>query len=302
MSLRATPLFGVLSLAIVMAGPCHALSLRSSAPEIFLGDVRPGKIDVAGAGVRLSVENTGTETASLSVTVESPPPGKLKDGYEPLPEIGKRVVVSGASFTLEPGAKKMPDIKVAIPADRSLQGGQYQFDCLIEGRNAGGSALTLRTAVTLAVGEEDPKNDARETEESGFSVSPSKARVEGVPLGKRVAAGVGSFRTLKLANAGESELVVRMTPVRAWDESVTIEEGYAPAPNPRWLKTGPEVRVKAGAVTEAAFALEIPRQERYRGRRWAFVVAVDEAGGGRSGRTWWTLYVRTQDREDSRTP
>jgi hypothetical protein len=287
---RAALIFSVLSLVLARAGPCHALSLRSSAAELPLGDVRPGRHRVDG----LSVENTGAEKVVLEATAESPPPERLRDGFEPLPDIRKRVEVKGPSRPLEPGEKSSLDVMVAIPGDRSFEGGQYQFDCLLQGRGAGGSALTLRTAVTLSVGEGDPSEVPREPEGSGFSVSPSKAHLEGVALGRRAAARV------KLANAGESVLVVRAVPVRAWDESVRLEDGYAPAPNPHWLKTGPALRVKPGELAEASFTLEIPDQKRYRNRRWAFVVAVDAAAGGRVGRTWWTLYVRTQDEEDSR--
>jgi hypothetical protein len=284
---------GVLSSAFISAGRCHALGLRTSAAEIFLGDVRPGKV-----AVELSVENTGAEKAIVEVAIETPPPSRLKDGYEPLPDMRKAVVVKGPSRPLEPAEKSALDIVAAIP--RSLAGGQYQFDCLLKGRNAGGSELTMRTAVTLSVGEGVSPDISREPGASGFSVSPAKAHLADIPLGKRTAARSNTFRALKTVNAGETELVVRARTVRAWDESVTIEEGYEPAPNPHWLQSGPALRVEPGQVSEMTFTLEIPRQQRYRGRKWAFVVAVDAEGGGRVSRTWWTLYVRTQDEEKSR--
>ena len=159
----------------------------------------------------------------------------------------------------------------------------------------------MRTAVTGSVGDADPPDVPREAGGSGFSVSPAKARLEAVPLG-RTSARSQTFQGLKLANAGDVEVTVRARAVRAWDETVRIEDGYAPAPNPHWLKTGPAVRVKPGQVAEAVFTLEIPRQSRYGGRSWAFIVAIDAEGGGRAGRTWWTLYVRTQDDEKSRAP
>ncbi len=297
MSQRATLILSVLSLALSRAGPCHALSLRSSAAEINLGDVRPGKVPVVGETGPLSVENTGAEAFMLEVSVADPPADRLRDGYDPLPDVGKQVAAKGPSRPLEPGGKSELDVKVAIPG--GLAGGQYQFDCLLKGRGSGGSVLTLRTGVTLSVGEGDPPEIPREPV-AGFSVSPAKAHLEGVPLGARAAARSETFRGLKLANAGETALNVRVRPVRAWDESVRLEDGYTPAPNPQWLKTGPALRVKPGEVAEASFTLDIPRQKRYRGRRWAFVVAVDAEGGGARGRTWWTLYVRTQDEEDSR--
>lgn len=294
MRTRAALLVGVFGPAFLTAGPCHALSLRSSAAEIFLGDARPGSMAVVGnENGRLSVENTGSEKAQIEISIEHSAPERLKDGYDPLPEIHKRVAAANVGKPLEPGEKRELDVKVAIPSSRHLDGGQYQFDCLIKGRSAGGSVLAMRTVVTLAVGEGEPPDVPRQAAGEGFSVSPLKAHLDGIPLGVRAAARSGTFRALKLANAGDSELIVRATPVRAWDESVRIEDGYAPAPNPHWLKPGPALRVKPGEVSEASFTLEIPRQDRYRGRRWAFVVAVDARAGDRIGRSWWTLHVST---------
>lgn len=300
MRTRAALIASVLGPALFAAGPGHALSLRSSAAEIFLGDVRPGKVVVASVNGPLSVENSGGEKALVDVSTELSPPERLKEGYDPLPDSIMRVVEKSASRWLEPGERRELGLKVVIPRDQSLEGGQYQFDCLLKGRNTGGSELKMRTAVMLAVGPGDPPDISREPEDSGFSVSPAKAHLEGIPLGRRALVRSEKFRGLKLANAGESEVVVRMTSVRAWDESMRIEDGYVPAANPHWLKTDGVIRIKPGEVALTTMTLQIPRQARYRGRNWAFVVAVDVQSAGRSGRTWWTLYVRTQDEEESR--
>ena len=64
MSARAAPMIGaVLILALLGAGTCHALSLRSSAAEAFLGDVAPGATVVfsRAMGARLRVEDSGSE-------------------------------------------------------------------------------------------------------------------------------------------------------------------------------------------------------------------------------------------------
>lgn len=301
MKTRAALTLSVLSLASMFeVGLCRALSLRSSSAEMALGDVRPGKISVVGVSGPLTVENAGAESVTLEVSASTPPPDRLKDGYDPLPDVARRVHVKGPSRPLGPGEKAEIAVTVDLSGDEGLKGGQYQFDCALKGRGSGASALSLRTAVTLSVGDSDPPEMEREPAVEGFSVSPAKARVEGVPLGKRAEAVSKTFRGLKLANASDAEVRVQATPVRSWDKSVRIEDGYTPAPNPRWLKTVPELRVKPGEVKEVTFALEIPEQARYLGRNWAFVVALDAAGGAHRARTWWTLCVRTQDTEVSR--
>lgn len=293
-----------LRLAILLFGvaDADALSLRGAKAEVFLGDVRPGSVVVlsSAAGRSPFVENAGGEALEVLATWEVPPPERLKDGFDPLPD-RKWVALKGASWTLVPGQRAEPVVAVTVPKERRLEGAQLQFDCVFRARAPGGSEATLRTAVLLAVGEAGPGEIPRRNGGS-LIVSPSKARVEGVALGLRQPARSETFRAMKLANAGASEAVVRLSPARAWDETVRLEDGYAPAPNPNWLKTGPPVRVAAGEVAEAVLELEIPRQARYRGRKWAFVVAVDAEQGGRRGRSWWILYVRTSDREKESGP
>lgn len=301
---RAAP--AALWLAILLFGVsgANALSLRSVAAEAFLGDVRPGSVVVlsSAVGVAPAVENAGGEPVEVLVTWEVPPPERLKDGFDPLPDT-KWVALKGMRWTLAPGQRAEPVVSVALPKDRRLEGAQFQFDCVFHARAPGGSEATLRTAVLLSVSEAGPVGDLpRDGGAGGLIVSPSKARLEGVALGKRQPARSKTFRAVKLANAGESEAVVSLRSVRAWDETVRLEDGYAPAPNPYWLKAGPPIRVPAGEFAQAPLELDIPRQKRYRGRKWAFVVAVDAEQGGRRGRSWWTLYVRTMEPEEKSAP
>ncbi|PIR16142.1 MAG: hypothetical protein COV48_10535 [Elusimicrobia bacterium CG11_big_fil_rev_8_21_14_0_20_64_6] len=298
---RAAPATSWLVALFFGVSNANALSLRSAAAETFLGDVRPGSVVVLSSAARTapSVENAGGEPVEVFVTWEVPPPERLRDGFDPLPEL-KWVVMKGESWTLSPGQKAEPRVSVHIPKGRRLEGAQYQFDCVFRARSPGGSKATLRTAVLLAVGEGSAGDVPQSGVEGSLLVSPSKGHLDDVPIGKRQSASSKTFRALKLANVGESEAVVRLTPMRAWDESLRIEDGYSPAPNPNWLKAGPPVRVPAGEFAQTSFKLEIPRQTRYRGRKWVFVVAIDAEQDGRLSRRWWTLYVRTQDAEDER--
>ena len=275
--------------AMLLAADADALSLRSTKAEAFLGDVRPGSRAVFGqaAGAPLGAENAGGEEVDVGFSAASPPPERLKDGYEPLPDL-RWVALTGESRRLGPGERAETDAIVTVP--KNAAGGQYQFDLLLSGRSPGGSGLTLRTAVLLAVGAGEPEDVPPEPEGSAFTLSPSKGRLERAPLGR----APKDLRGPKLANAGEEDLVVRLTAVRARPADMRLEEGYTPAPNPLWLTSGSPVRVPAGGVVEAPLRLLIPARERYRGRRWAFTVAVDASAKGRRGRTWWTLYVGTE--------
>ena len=275
------------------ASAAHALSLRSSRAEADLGVLRPGgRTSYARVmGERLVVENAGAESVEVGSAVSIPPPGELLVGYEALPD-PSWVRLDGASRTLAPGEMGGMDVVVSAPNDAGLDGRQFQFDCRHRGRDAGGGGLTLKTRLLFAVGEGDPPEVLKDPPE-GFLLTPTRAAVVNVALGRRfpLVAGAGG---LKLVNAGPREAKVRLSTLRTWPEDVEVPDGYARAPNPRWLTTGPPLTLKAGAVTAARLELLVPDEPRYRARRWTFLVAADADAGGRTGRALFLLNVETQ--------
>lgn len=299
MKSRAAPYCGVvLSLALLGAGPGHALSLRSSAAESFLGDVLPGSTVVSSKvlGARLSLENTGNEDVVLELKAVSPPQAGLTLGYEPWP-YPDRVRLESSRTQLEPGEESQVELVVSVPKDAALSGGQYQFDAHETAKGRGGASLTLKTRMLLSVGPPlappEKDDDASSVERPGFALSPPSATLEKVPWQDS-----GGWVTVKLVNAGEEDLTVSLLPARQWDKSVRTTGGFLPAPNPRWMRfADPVVKVRAGAIGSARIGVVVPRQARYAGRRWAFVAAVDAVAGGRRTRRYFVLNITTPDLE-----
>lgn len=288
---RAAPAASWLAVLMLGAADADALSLRSTRAEAFLGEASPGRIVVFArrTGEPLGLVNTGTEPAFIEASVGIPPPAKLMDGCDALAD-PKWVRVKGAGRTLSPGETLELDVSIAVPKD--ARHGQRQFDLLLSGKSPGGSALKMSTRLTFAVGEGDPPAlDSSPPE--GFDVSPRAGKADQVPLGRRVALRASEAGGLKLINAGEKDLRTRLATSREWPDGIRPPEGYGPAPDPRWLKTGPEVKVPAGAVREAALEIEVPREARYAGRKWSFLVALDAEGGGTRGRKWFVMSVTT---------
>jgi hypothetical protein len=303
MNARAAPWIGVVvSLALVRAGPSHALSLRSSEAEAFLGDALPGTAvsSSPGGGKVLRVTNTGPKRIRVEFQAVSPPRGTLKDGYDPWP-YPDRVRLRASATELSPGESAEPGLAVTVPKSKALLGGQYEIDLHATGRDAAGASLTMNTRTLLSVGP--PPAGARDapeggwTERPGFVLSPESAR-ETVRWGRASGPG-GGVTTVKLIDAGEEDLRVVLRPARDWDASVRLEPGEEPAPNPHWLRPEPgAVEVRAGAIGRARIEVSVPREERYAGRRWAFVVAADATAGGRTTRRWFVLHVTTPDWEE----
>ena len=286
---------------LASAGIGHALSLRSSAAEVALGDVAPGSSAAwsRATGGPLLLENSGADAVRVVTSVVLPPPGELKDGYETWPSPG-RVRLSSNQAELRPGGAAQVEIVVDVPRDPSLSGGQYQFDVRASASDRAGSSLTLKTRVLLSVGA--PLAEAGDipaegrAERPGFSLAPASAALEKVPLGRTSGRGPGEWTTVKIVNAGDEDLTVSLRPARSWDADGPSLKGQTPGPNPRWLVFEPAVvRVPAGAIGSVRVGVAVPRQARYADRKWTFVAAADAAAGGRRTRRYFVLRVVTQE-------
>lgn len=298
-----------LILALVFgAGIGHALSLRSSAAEAFLGDAAPGSSAVLSraTGARLLLENSGADAVRVGLNIVLPLAGDLKDGFDAWPFPGRIRVVPTTS-ELRPGGAAPVEIVVDVPRDPSLSGGQYQFDVRASASDRAGSSLTLKTRVLLSVGA--PLAEAgdipaqRRAERPGFSLAPASAALEKVPLGRTSGRSPGEWTTVKIVNAGDEDLTVSLRPARSWDADGPSLKGQTPGPNPRWLVFEPAVvRVRAGAIGSARVGVAVPRQARYADRKWTFVAAVDAAASGRLTRRYFVLRVVTRDwKEDEKS-
>jgi hypothetical protein len=304
MNVRAAPTWGaVLGLALGGAGSSHALSLRSSAAETFLGDVSPGATVVfsRAAGARLRVENAGLDPARIEFAVVSPPPSALKDGFEPWP-YPDRARLSVSRGQAKPGAAVETDLTVKAPEDPALIGGLYEIDVVATGYDRAGASLKVKSRVFLSIGGPPPSADPPPggfAVRPGFELSPPSATIAEKP-GRREDDDPGGGATLKLVNAGDEDLTATLSPVRIWDDDARISDGYEPAPNPRWLRLEPAtLTVRAGSIARARAWADVPKQARYAGRRMAFVAAVDAVSKGRRTRRYFVLHVNVGPLEET---
>jgi hypothetical protein len=59
------------------------------------------------------------------------------------------------------------------------------------------------------------------------------------------------------------------------------------------------LKLRGGAIGGARIWADVPKQERYAARKWAFVAAVDAVANGRTTRRYFVLNVDTGDMEEA---
>jgi hypothetical protein len=157
------------------------------------------------------------------------------------------------------------------------------------------SQLLLRVAPEQAdlAGGAPPDKRAED-----FSLMPASARVDKVPLGRRLdLRELGA--SLKLVNPNADGLVFDVMPASLDSRDLkggSLEEsGFSPGPNPNFLKPAARsVAVGADSVGEARLFLEIPDEARYRGRSWVFTVRVAPKGAEAAQAKDFRVLVTTQ--------
>ena len=272
-----------LALGLGSLSPVHALALRNGAASVAVNGLRAGKSCRLAecAKTKLSLLNTGSEAASVALSVAVPPTTDLEDGYEAAPSAAW-VTLEQSGWKLQPGSEGATDAVVAVPRDGRLKPGQYQLNWLADGKTGGGLMLRLRSRLLLRVEDEDEDDWRREREraakrpDAAVKLLGDKTDLRRAPLGRRVELrDLGA--ALKVANLGEGAQVVRLR-VRAPEQA---PRGYEPCPNPGFLTVPKRLKAAAGKVAEVPLELEVPDQPRYRGRRWAFEVTAQplEAAG-----------------------
>jgi len=292
----------VLALLLTTSGEALGLALRGPSAEMLLDGLPLGQAKRESRPMdAIRLVNTGDEPIEVVMHLAVARPESLKDGYEPAPDVSW-AKLDRSMLRIPPGKEGESALLIAIPRDRSLMGGRFQLEWVGEASAPSGARLELRSHVLMHVETEgsrllETRRQAGGKGASGFSLSPLDARLEKVPLGRKVDLRELGLK-LKLANPNEQQMTFGLSSFVDILDKTRQEEGFAPAANPNFLKpASPLVRVAADSVAEARFSLEIPDERRYRGRSWVFVVRVEPLDAGDSEAKDFRLYVTTKGEE-----
>jgi hypothetical protein len=278
-------LTAAIAVALAAASPplAGALSMRTGEKRTVVSGLEPGRpcpLEKC-AGGPLTLENTGTEAATVTLTLALPEKDGLQDGYEAAPS-ASWVKLGRERLKLEAGKDGRTE-GVVTPGKEAEAGGQYQVDWLADAESEGGLKLRLRSRLLLRLDDGDEK---KWREERGKEKR-RDAEVKLLGDSKR-----GHKAGLKWANAGERPQTVRVRVGAPREDE--LPEGYEACPNPAFLKAPRRVRIPAGKVTQAELSPRVPDQARYRRRKWAFEVRTQalEAPEGEEERTIVLLDTR----------
>jgi hypothetical protein len=230
----------------------------------------------------LTIINNSTIEMPMQVEVEAPSEAELQPGYEAIPDV-TWVKILPNQFKLGPGARNLSDIVISIPNDPGLIGKSYQVMFWAHSVQQGFLGVGVRVRVRFSIATSSPESKKLEAQKKrmldlNFRLDPILVNAGSVPLGKNVDLKKEKSVNMKLVNTGSSKMKLKIESV-GYQNEMNPPLGYQPLPDPKWLEVKPKVlSVKPDTITPLKFALKIPDDPQYRGKKYAALIYVSLVG------------------------
>ena len=303
-------LLGILTVAVmaILVSPCEGGALATWLGEVRIDNIRLGKTFSMSQALNMpfTVTNKSTFRAELVMEIVTPLPNDadLRPGYEPLPDTSW-VKLTHDFFILEPGADAVTDVILNIPEKEEYYGKKYQFYIAsritrgISNVNVGIMSrfllnLISKEGMKLLRGEKPPAR-MKPVANLNFSLLPWEVFLKGAKPGSRVNVLKETGTQLKIVNPNDQELKFRLECKTVREVGVKLKPGYEDCPDPSFLNfSETEFVVPPDSIKKVKMFLKFPKQDEYFGKRYMFIIILENLGQEIKGRVYSRLYVTTE--------
>lgn len=307
-------LFSVLLTTAAMAtfvSLCEGGALFTRMGEVMIDNIRLGKTFsmLESLNMPFTVTNASTFRAELMMEIVIPTQGDkdLRPGYEPLPD-ASWLKLSQDLFLLEPGADAVTDVVLNIPEKEEYFGKKYQFYIVsritrgISNVNVGIVSRFLLNTISkegmkLLQGEKPPKK-MEPVSNLNFSLLPWEVFLKGAKPGSVVDVLKETGNQLRIVNPNDQELRFLLKCITVREAGVSLKEGYEDCPDPSFLKfSETEFAVPPDSIKKIKMILKLPREDDYFGKRYMFIIVLENIGQEIKGKVYSRLYVTTEGKQ-----
>lgn len=304
-------LFLAILTAAVMAtlvSPLEGGALFTRMGEVRVDNIRLGKTFSMTQALNMpfKVTNASTFRAELKMEIIIPvqEDKDLRPGYEPLPD-ASWVELSRDFFILEPGADAVTDVVFTIPEKKEYFGKKYQFyicSRITRGISNVNVAIVSRFLLNVISKEgmkllrgEKPPVRMEPVSNLNFSLLPWEVFLKGAKLGSRINVLKETGSQLKVVNPNDQELKFSLKCITVRKAGVSLKAGYEDCPDPSFLNFSEnEFVVPADSIKKVKMFLKFPREDEYFGKRYMFIIVLENLGQEIKGKVYSRLYVTTE--------
>lgn len=279
----------VVILTFINSPWANALGIRTKFGLVVVENLQPGgTYNIRElVGLPLAVVNTSDLQITLKMDLQKPEPedekGMVEKNFEPIPDISW-IRLSRDFFVVDPGQSAVADVTITIPDDDKYLGRRYQVNIWSHsmGKQFLNVGLMSRLCITIAkrrMTREEEKAEARREEiikNIDFQLLPHTIFIDGVELSKKIDVEKKYRESLKLVNPNNEEFRYRIKTVTGWDAGLGVIPGYEETPNPSFLTFNEkEFSVPPLSIREIRMFLQIPDEEKYKGKKYQFVICAE---------------------------
>lgn len=293
-----------------LVSPCEGGALSTRMGEVRIDNIRMGKTFSMSQALNMpfTVINKSTFRAELKMEIMIPvkEDADLRPGYEPLPDVSW-VKLSRDFFILEPGAEAVTDVVLNIPEKEEYYGKKYQFYIAsritrgISNINVGIMSrfllnLISKEGMKLLRGEKPPAR-MEPVSNLNFSLLPWEVFLKGAKLGSRINVLKETGTQLKVVNPNDQELKFSLKCITVKKAGVSLKRGYEDCLDPSFLNFSKnEFAVPPNSIKKVKMFLKFPRRDEYFGKRYMFIIVLENLGQEIKGKVYSRLYVTTEEK------
>ncbi len=220
----------------------------------------------------------------MVVEVQTPSPGRLREGYEAIPDSSWLRVVP-EQFSLQPGETMDCEIIVAIPEDEEYENRHFQAIILARTVSDPGDAvrgvfmdLAMANVIRFSTGDTPEATmdeyRSRIMESLNVSIDPYSLNAGEITPGEEIILDGFDRATPQIINRGRNDFKISFEVVDSQRLGrYGISRDFEPAPESGWL-TLKEEKIKSDSRTirDIPLKINVPDSEKYRGKNYAFVI------------------------------
>jgi len=279
--------------------------------EVMLENVRLGTSFSIVQALNMPFKITNKSAFRAEIKLEILVPRKvdadLRPGYEPLPD-ASWVKLSRDLFILEPGADGVTDVVIEIPEKEEHYGKKYQFyiwSRIIQGGSNINVAVLSRfllntiskEGMMMLRGEKVPAK-MEPVANLNFSLLPWEIFLKQAKLGSLIDVSKETGSLLKVVNPNDQELKFLLKCITVREAGVNLKAGYEDAPDPSFLTFNEtEFVVPPDSIKKVKMFLKFPEQDEFFGKRYMFVLVLENLGQEIKGKVYGRLYVTTKAKD-----
>ncbi len=239
------------------------------------------------ASLPMVIKNTGDEKVTVKVEPLMPDPKSpslVNNGYEVIPDLSW-IKVSRDEMVIEPGASEATDILVTIPNNEKYFGKKYQVDLITRSLTTKFMSVALRSNLRITISprrltseEIEQRKKVKQFEKIDFDLVPNKALVENIPLGREVDIEKEFKTALKISNPNDTDFLYYLDVVNFGEVEMGLPPEYEPLPLGMVSIKEKDVRVPENSIKKVKLTVNIPNEEKHKGKKYAFAIRGKVAG------------------------